>query len=144
MLTLIGRYWRRLFLTPPDSSSASEPSGTAGLPVVLAPAGFSPRDGEAVHAHGAAQGADAERQLDLGAGTVVVTSRGVVFFTGAKRWRFAWRGVEGIGVEQGRTLELETRSGRHFSFRLSSTEEAEAMLTAARAAWANRPQDDDG
>lgn len=96
-----------------------------------------------MHAHGPAHGADTERRLDLSAGTVLVTSRGVVFFTGAKRWRFAWRGVEGIGVEKGRTLELETRSGRHFSFRLSSTGEAQTILTAARAAWAIRAPDDD-
>lgn len=145
VLTLIGRYWRRLFLAPPAASSVSRPAGTADhLPVVPAPAGFTPRNGELVHAHGPVQGADAERRLDLGTGTLLVTSRGVVYFTGAKRWRFSWRGVDRIGVENGRTLELETRSRRHFSFRLSSTEEAEAMITAAHTAWDNRSHKDDG
>lgn len=144
MLTSIGRYWRRLFLNTGPTASGPEPPGAAGLAVVPPPAGFTPREGELVHAHGPANGLDAERRLDLGTGTLLVTSRGVVYFTGAKRWRFAWRGIDGIGLEQGRTLELETRAARHFSFRLSSAAEAETVLQAARAAWANRSSKDEG
>ena len=84
------------------------------------------------------------RTLDLGTGTLLVTSRGVVYLTGAKRWRFAWRGVDAIGLEEGRTLEVETRSGRRFSFRLPSAAEAEAMLQAARAAWTDWSSAHDG
>ena len=108
------------------------------LGVVAPPAGFTPRDGEVVHAHGAAHGSDPERGLDLGKGTLLVTSQGIVYFTGAKRWRFAWRGIEQFQLEPISILHIETRSGRHFVFRAASAPEAEAMQLAAMAIMALR------
>ena len=140
-MTWIGRHWRRLLLLPGLPSDAA-PAGAA-LAVVPAPADFTPRERELVHAHGPAHGRDPERALDLGTGTLIVTSMGVIYVNGDKRWRFAWRGIEGVGLDEGRTLEVETRSGRYFSFRLSSAAEAEAMRQVAHAAWANRSRDDE-
>jgi hypothetical protein len=132
MSSLLGRLWRRLLGAPSDAGPAAS-SRDGGSSVLAPPAGFTPRDGEVVHAHGSAHGRDPERGLDLGEGTLLVTTHGIVYFTGAKRWRFPWRGIEQVELEESLILYVETRSGRHFSFRAASAPEAETMRQAATA-----------
>lgn len=135
MRSLLSRLWRRLLDARSDPGGAA-PEGSLGA--LDPPDGFTPRDGEVVHAHGSAHGSDPDRALDLGIGRLLVTSQGIVYFTGAKRWRFAWRGIEEVALEPGSILHIETRSGRHFVFRVASAPEAEAMQQAAMATMALR------
>ncbi len=137
MPSLLGRLWRRLLNVPADPGGAT-PFGNGSLGVLDPPDGFTPRDREVVYGHGAAHGNDPERSLDLGIETLVVTSQGIVYFTGEKRWRFAWRGIKEVALEPTSTVHIETRSGRHFSFRMASVPETEAMQQAAVAIMALR------
>ncbi len=121
MLRLLGRYWQRLF----RADVAAEPPA------------FTPRDGETVHARGIARGFDEVREINLGEGTLLVTSLGMVYVADTGKWRFHWQRIAQVKIEDDRSVGLETGSGKRFSFRLRSIEEAEALL---RAALTNRNQ----
>src|SRR5579872_6701263 len=105
MSGLVSRWWHRLFGVnlPPDHRRLSR-IADAGLEVLTPPLGFTPREGETVHAEVMAQCRDESRNIEHGGGVLLVTNKSVVFFTSRQKWRFPWRRIEHVGLSKVRRL----------------------------------------
>jgi hypothetical protein len=131
MLKLLGRYWRGFFRaadTPEREQRGQRAAKMSSLPE------FRPREGEVIHGCVGARGYDEGREVNLGEGRLLVTSKGIVYMADTGKWRFHWHRLAQVTVEDDRSLALRTHSGSHFSFRLPSVQEAEAMMQAAMSA----------
>ncbi len=128
MLGAVSRYWRHLF----RGNSRSDHQRIArirdgGLEVLPPSSGFTPREGEVIHAEGVVHARDDSRDLDLGGGILLVTNRAIVFFTSRKKWRVPWRSIEQAVFRRSRTLQVKTSGGKSFAFKIPSTSEAEVI-----------------
>jgi hypothetical protein len=133
LFSAVLRYWRRLRRSTPREDGLGderdEEEQERGL------SAYEPRSNEEILADVTAKGRDESRDIDRGAGLLIITSKAVVFSTDRKKWRFPKRNIVRADVSENGTFSVETQGGKLFSFVALTADEKKELVAAVDEAF---------